>query len=72
MSQHMDQVVDAADKEATAGAAAATLINGIAAMVENAGTDEAKLRTAVREIRREAGTLREIVERKMAEAAAPK
>lgn len=66
MSQHMDQVVEAADKEETAGAAAATLINGIAAMVENAGTDEAKLRTAVREIRREAGTLREIVERKMA------
>lgn len=72
MSQHMDQVVEAAEREATAGAAAATIINGLAALVENAGTDETKLRIAVREIRREAGTLQEIVDRKVAEASAPK
>jgi len=66
MGQHMDSVVEAAEKEDTAGKAAATIINGLAALVENAGTDEVKLRVAVREIRREAGTLQDIVDRHFA------
>lgn len=68
MSKHMDDVVSAAEDEATPGKAAATIINGLAALVENAGTDEKALRIAVREIRREAGALEDIVDRKVAEA----
>lgn len=64
MANHMDDVMLAADAEPTAGKAIATVINGIAALVENAGNDPAKLREAVRHIRREAASLQEIVERK--------
>lgn len=64
MSKLMDDVMLAAENEPTSGKAIATVINGIAALVETAGTDAASLRVAVREIRREAAALQEIVERK--------
>jgi len=64
MSKLMDDVMLAAEKEPTPGKAIATVLNGVAALVENAGTDAASLRVAAREIRREAAALQEIVERK--------